>query len=55
MAEGVNIMENNDRQITWHAMDITRERREEQMRSSSSLLKKAGIRCFWMAIMYGSD
>ena len=43
MAEGVNIMENNDRQITWHAMDITRERREELLGQKAAVIWLTGL------------
>ena len=43
MAEGVTIMENNDRQITWHAMDITRERREELLGQKAAVIWLTGL------------
>ncbi|MDE6971180.1 MAG: adenylyl-sulfate kinase [Eubacterium sp.] len=36
-------MENNDRQITWHAMDITRERREELLGQKAAVIWLTGL------------
>lgn len=36
-------MENNDRQITWHPMDITRERREELLGQKAAVIWLTGL------------
>ena len=62
MTEGFNTQrdEKTDSRhnLTWHMMDINRQKREKQMQQKAftiwmSGLSGAGKRCFWMEIMCG--